>query len=232
MERFQQKKTNMHIIPSILVPDQESCTRQFDAIRDHLSLVQLDIADGIFVPNKTWAEPHVVESIAGNLELELHLMVQEPRKEIERWLEVSQVKRILFHYESDVDIREMVSLIHAQSWQAALVLNPDTPIDVLDPYLDMLDGVMFMGVYPGKQGTPFLPKVLDNIAAFRAKETNHFVELDGGVNLKTLPDIVKTRVDAVCPGSAIWATGDPADNVKNMQHLINSLTDEEERDTT
>lgn len=214
----------MQIIPSILVPDETTFTKQMNAIRGVLPMIQLDIADGEFVPNTTWANPDVVEKVAGNIDVELHMMVADPLKEIERWTEVSQIRRVLFHYESNADIRKTCELIHANDWLAAVVLNPDTPVSVLDPYLDMLDGVMFMGVYPGKQGQAFIPKTLTRIKEFKAKETTHFVELDGAVNLDTLPDIVPTDIDAVCPGSATWKNDDPATNVANMQEIINRLT--------
>lgn len=215
----------VEIIPSILVSSEGAFKTQLNALRDVLPMIQLDIADGKFVPSTTWADPEVVTEVIGEMEMELHLMVEYPLAEIERWADVPNIIRVLFHAESKDDDAEVIEQIHNYGWEASMVLNPDTPIDALDPYLDDLEGVMFMGVVPGAQGQGYIPKTTERIKAFNAKETDHFVELDGAVNEETLPDILQAELDAVCPGSAISGNDrTPEENVHRMEELINRLT--------
>ncbi|MEK7084486.1 MAG: ribulose-phosphate 3-epimerase [Patescibacteria group bacterium] len=209
------------IIPSILVQTEKEFLEQSRAVSDVLSMIQLDIADGKFVPNTTWAEPDVVSEKL-EIDCELHLMVQNPLAEARKWAEVPQVKRVLFHYEAAPDTAgDVAAQIRSYGWEVSVVLNPDTPLSVLDPLLEEIDGVMFMGVNPGFQGQKLIPEVLENIQKFKAKKTSHFVEIDGGVNEDALMDIIASGVDAICPGSAIFVNDrTPRENVKRMKKII------------
>lgn len=215
----------INIIPSILVPDEKTFLAWSRAVEEVLPMIQLDIADGQFVPDETWADPDVVDEHL-NIDCELHLMVQDPLEEIRIWEEVQQVKRVLIHYESDPEnIANIISQAHSYDWEVGLVLNPDTPIDVVKPLIEEIDSLMFMGVVPGKQGQKFIPETLDRIKEARAKFPNLYIELDGAVNEETIPSIVAAGVNAVCPGSAIFGNErTPAENVKRMREMISTLT--------
>lgn len=218
----------IQIIPSLLDCDQTSFLEHLTGLKQSVNMVQIDIADGKFVQNKTWADPDVIKNYL-TFDCELHLMVADPLGVAKAWQGVPQVKRVLVHYEAlkkpTAELHELFKL----GWQVSLVLNPETPITVfnlnLNLNLNLLTGVQFMGVHPGQQGNPFIPEVLDKIREFKAKHHNHFVELDGGVNEDTLPEIVKSGVDAVCPGSAIFGNDrSPAENILQMKKLIQQLT--------
>ncbi|MFB6225836.1 MAG: ribulose-phosphate 3-epimerase [Candidatus Paceibacteria bacterium] len=214
---------SVQIIPSLLVDSREEFLQQIRASQEYIDMIQLDIADGNFVPNETWADPNVVKENV-DIDIELHLMVEDPLKEIERWVPVPQVKRVLFHYESDVNIKEMIIELHKHSWHAGLVLNPDTEIEVVDEFEDDLEDVMFMGVEPGFQGQDLIPEVLDKIDEFTDKYPECFTQIDGSVNKKTIKDIVNTGVNAVCPGSAIFGNKKkPKENIEEMYDLIQEL---------
>jgi ribulose-phosphate 3-epimerase len=215
----------MEIIPSLVVHSAKEFLGQAHAVVNAVDQIQLDIADGKFVPNTTWADPTVAKNeIKSNLEL--HIMVEHPIAEIKKWIGVPQIKRVLFHFEAKDDINETIDLIHQHGWEASIVLNPDTEVKVLDPYLEKIEGVMFMSVYPGFQGQKFIPEALGKIRQFKAKKTKHFVEIDGAVNEETLPEIIATGVDAICPGSATWRNNTPVENIKKMQEIIHRLTEE------
>jgi len=214
------------IIPSILVPDEKTFLSWTKSVEEILPMIQLDIADGAFVQNETWADPTVVDEHL-NIDCELHLMVKNPLEEIRMWEEVQQIKRVLVHYESDPEnIANIVSQAHSYNWEVGLVLNPDTPIDVVDDLIEEIDSLMFMGVVPGKQGQQFIPETLERIQEARKKFPDLYIELDGAVNEDTLPDIATTGVNAICPGSAIFGNDRaPAENVKRMREMISTLTD-------
>ena len=214
----------MIIIPSLLVKTAEQFKQQIKSIQKELDLVQLDIADGKFANNTTWADPKVVEKNT-KIDIELHLMVSEPLKELKRWAEVEQVVRILVHFESIPNLADIMPTLHAYGWEIGIVLNPETDIKVLKPYISEIKSVMFMGVVPGKQGQKLIPEVLEKIKKFNKLYPNMFTELDGGVNEKTMPGIVASGVEAVCPGSAIVGNKrTPAENIKRMKKLIHKLT--------
>ena len=185
--------------------------------------IQLDIADGKFVPNVTWANPTVVKKLR-KLDVELHLMVTDPLTELKKWVNVKQVKRVLFHYESPVRHSEIINFAKKNNWQIGIVLNPDTPVNAIEPYLNQLDAVMFMGVHPGFQGQTLIKEVLVKITKFTAKYPKVFTELDGAVNESNLLEIIKTGVNAICPGSAVFGRGKPSENVKRMQKIIEKHT--------
>ncbi|OIO20306.1 MAG: hypothetical protein COY69_00775 [Candidatus Magasanikbacteria bacterium CG_4_10_14_0_8_um_filter_32_14] len=214
----------MLIIPSILVRTSQELKNQIQSINKSVSRVQIDLADGIFVDNKTVSDPKTITKYC-KIEAELHLMVNDPLKELKKWQKVKQIKKILVHFESVKNLHDILSTLHAYNWEIGIVLNPETNIKTLDEYISEIKGVMFMGVHPGKQGQKLLPKVLNNIKKFKTKYPKIFVELDGGVNEKNLEKIIISGVDAICPGSAIFGNKNkPADNIKNMNKFINSLT--------
>lgn len=214
----------MLIIPSILVQSEEEFIKQINAIQNNVDLVQIDIADGKFVPNTTWAEPQIVETYA-RMSIELHLMVNDPLSTLEKWINVKNLKQVFIHYESPKNVKRALEFAQINFWQKGLALKPDTPTDKIEPYLNLLDTVMFMGVNPGFQGQGFIHSVLDKIKDFKKKHPEIFVSLDGAVNFATLPEIIAIGVDAVYPGNAIFGNQNPPrENIKKMRKIIDRLT--------
>lgn len=213
----------IQIIPSLLVDSEEEFRQQITTVHDYIEMVQIDIADGNFVPNETWSNPQTVDKVL-EIGAELHLMVENPQKEIEKWKNIDKIERVLFHYEATDKVRPTIQEIKENDWQAGIVINPNTKIKQIEQYIDQVDSVMFMGVKPGFQGQELIPEVLDKIKKFKEKHPNKFTEIDGSVNEQTLPDIIKTSIDAVCPGSAIFGNDHtPKENVMSMKKLITRL---------
>lgn len=214
------------IIPSMLVTEEVDFEEQLVAIQGVVKMVQIDLADGEFVPNITWAFENP-ETAQGYLEMdfELHLMVADPVEVMKSWDENSYLKRILFHYESVPEVRETIKELKKYGKEIGIVLNPETDIDVLDEYLNDIQSVMFMGVNPGFQGQPFIVETLDRVREFKAKNTKHFIEVDGAVSEANLAELVEAGVNAVCPGSAIFGNEKtPVENVEKFEKLIHELT--------
>ena len=212
---------NMEIIPSILTTTENEFTEQLAAMNlAPINAVHIDITDGIFVPKQTFTSPEITQNILQQSGCELHLMVADPLAVLPLWAEVPNVIRVLFHYETGVDVTKVAEAIHEQGWEAGLVLNPETPIDVIEPLLEHLDTVMFMGVIPGSQGQTLIPQVLEKAYTCRQKYPDLYLEWDGDVTEETLPHIINTGVDAVCPGHAVFGAGDPVENIVKLQNLI------------
>lgn len=218
----------MQIIPSLFVSDKKSFQKQLTGLGTSVNIIQIDIADGDFVDATTWSHNHAEEIQAllpFNLQVELHLMVRNPLEELKKWQKIEQVIRILVHYESVQNLHDILPTLHAYGWEIGIAINPNTPLWVLDPYLKEIKTVLFMGVMPGKQGQEFDASILQKIIDLRARGDNHFIEIDGGVNENTIPDILDAGADAICPGSAIFGNRrKPASNVATLQKLIHKLT--------
>lgn len=216
----------MKIIPSMLTQTRDEFVNLINEVQDSVDMIQIDIADGMFVPNITWANPEDISQIL-KIDCELHLMVQDPFEEIEKWIDVPQVKRVFFHFDAvgPDESENILKVIKANEWEAGIVLNPDTPTEMIEPLMPLIDAVMFMGVVPGFQGQSYIPETTARMKEFKAAHKNTFVSLDGAVNVQTLPDIATANIDAVCPGSAIFHTNKtPAENVEDIRELINRLT--------
>lgn len=209
----------MKIIPAILVKSEAEFLQQTKSIETETDYTHIDVADGQFVSETTWADPEVV---CTNLKIncELHLMVQNPLAVIEKWKNVPQVKRILFHAEAGSNIEATIDAIHAQGWQATVVLNPETSPGAIESVVQKLDGVMGMTIHPGAQGRAFMPEVLSKLTALKQKYPHLIMQVDGGVNEDTLLQIKNTGVDCACVGSAVFGHGNPAENLANLKKLI------------
>lgn len=214
----------IQIIPSLLVQSQEEFIKKYTALNNAVDMIQIDIADGLFVPNTTWADPDVIQKTV-DTDIELHLMVSDPLEELKKWQRVEQVKRIYVHYES-THLEDILPTLHAYGWQIGVAINPETPATILEPFANEIKAVLFMSVIPGKQGQPFIREVLEKITLFRMLHPDMYLSIDGAVNMKTIPDIVSVGVDAICPGSAIVGNGSPEKNVHVMKKLIHTLTDQ------
>ena len=213
----------VQIIPSLLISSEEEFKKQIAAIKNKIKMVQIDIADGKFVPNTTWAYSHPKEAqnYLSAVDFELHLMVSDPLAVLKDWIKCKRLKRILAHFESTDDLEKILSELKKTNKEIGVVLKPETSLTALVPHLESIDTVMFMGVNPGFQGQKLIPEVLEKIKNFKSMGTGHFTEIDGAVNMETLPEIIKTGVDAICPGSAIFGNDrDPAKNIIEMKKML------------
>jgi ribulose-phosphate 3-epimerase len=148
-------------------------------------------------------------------------MVNDPIAEMEKWFFVPHVKRVLVHFEGPHDIAETIQKAKQTEWEVGLVLNPGTPTTVIGDFVNDIDLIMFMGVYPGFQGQEFIPETCNRIAETKAKGIAQPISVDGGVNEKTIPTLIKAGVDIICPGSAVFGNDKtPAENVLALQRLI------------
>lgn len=211
----------MQIIPSLLTDDQLIYVNSLDELQNACEMVQIDITDDLFVPEKTIDNSDLTNLHIGTLQIELHLMVEHPCITLTQWHHNPHVRRVYIHAECADISQKTLELIREHGWQVGIALKPETLISVLEPYIKQIDAVLFLGVEPGRQGRPFQPQVLEKIKTFKSKNPNIFCALDGGVSETTLPEIIQSGVDAVCPGSAVFGNEKtPKENIERMKKLI------------
>ena len=212
------------IIPSILVNNKEAFIGCYTGLKQSVDMIQLDIADGEFAPNKTWGNPQDIATHT-KTKVELHLMVQNPLAEMKKWSSVDQIKRVLIHIESLGNLNGATNFAKEKGWELGLVLNPDTEILRIEPFVEHATVIMFMGVYPGFQGQTFIPNTCTRVRKAKQHYPDKKISVDGGVNKETIPSLMRSGVDIICPGSAIFGnTKTPAENVLDLKTYMANIS--------
>jgi ribulose-phosphate 3-epimerase len=210
----------MQIVPSILVPTFAEFSEQAKRLSPVFPLLQIDVMDGEFVDNKSFDEVGDVKNIENLPDLELHLMVRHPLEEMEKWSNVKNIKKIIFHIESSDDPLAVINAIHGRCAQTGIALNPETPLGNVLPYADRVNEILFMTVHPGHQGAAFVPEVKNKILEFAKLENRPLCAVDGGINENNIAEVKSWGVDVFCVGSALTKTDNPQ---KTLDNLLNKI---------
>lgn len=215
----------MLVSPSLLAADFGNLEREmtwFNA--SDADLLHLDLMDGIFVPNLSFGFP-VLEAVARlcTKPLDAHLMVQRPQDYLPRMLKLPNLRYFNFHVESDCDVTDLLGQVRKSGLPCALTISPDTPVAALRPWLNVLDMVLIMSVYPGFGGQKFIPATLSRVRELKAmaKEAGKeiLIEVDGGVNHETSPQLALAGTDILVAGSYVFGSADPAGRVSELKAL-------------
>jgi len=211
----------IELAPSILAADFAHLSEQVDAaVRGGGTIIHVDIMDGHFVPNLTLG-PVVVSSLrkATDLPLDCHLMIERPDEFIPEFAEAG-ADWISVHQEVCRHLHRTLNLIRSHDIAPGVVLNPATPIETLSEVLDIVDHVLIMSVNPGFGGQKFIPGAVHKIrrlAEWRAQARLNFrIEVDGGIDLDTVGEVVRAGAEILVAGSAVFSEGDPADNAQKL----------------
>ena len=167
-----------------------------------------DVMDGHFVPNITFGPP-VVKSLrrATDAVLDCHLMISEPTKYVESFIEAG-ADWVSIHVEAPDDIPTALQMIRDGGARAGIVLNPDTPLERAEPYLDDVGLVLIMSVFPGFGGQSFMSEVLDKVRALKQAGFDGEISIDGGIAEATAPLAIDAGVDVMVAGTAVFGQED------------------------
>jgi len=219
----------VEIIPSILSADFARLGEEIAKVeRAGISMLHVDVMDGHFVPNFTHGPP-VVKSIRKitKLTLDIHLMITDPDRYAPLFVEAG-ADMVSVHQEACVHLDRTLRMIQSEGARAGVVLNPATPVMMVEEVLEVADHVLLMSVNPGFGGQRFLPHVLKKVRAldYRRRQLGKAlpIEIDGGVNMDNLAQIVQAGCDWIVTGSSVFLSEDPESTVKHMQQIAREAT--------
>jgi ribulose-phosphate 3-epimerase len=217
----------IELAPSILSADFARLGEQVRAACEGgASVIHVDIMDGHFVPNLTIGPP-VVKSLrkVTDLPLDCHLMIENPDEFIPVFAEAG-INWMSVHQEACRHLNRTLHLIKSHDCQAGVVINPATPVETLTEVLDIVDYVLVMSVNPGFGAQQFIPSTLHKmrkLAQIRSQRGLQYrIEVDGGVALDTIADVVHAGAEILVAGNAVFGKGDPK---KNAESLLKAATE-------
>jgi len=217
----------IELAPSILSADFARLGEQVCAAAEGGgSVIHVDIMDGHFVPNLTIGPP-VVRSLrkVTDLPLDCHLMIEHPDEFIPAFAEAG-ADWISVHQEATRHLDRTLHLIKSRDCLAGVVINPATPVDTLTEVLEIVDYVLVMSVNPGFGAQKFIPSTLHKMRALADirghRGLNYRIEVDGGVGLDTVADVVRAGAEILVAGNAVFGHGDPR---KNAHELLKAATE-------
>ena len=211
----------IELAPSILASDFAHLADQVrDATAGGGTVVHVDIMDGHFVPNLTMGPP-LVKSLrkATELPLDCHLMIEDPDLFIPEFA-AAGANWMSVHQEACVHLNRTLNLIKSHGCRAGVVINPATPVDSLSEVLDIADYILVMSVNPGFGAQKFIPAAvhkLRRLADLRAQRgLDYRIEVDGGIDLTTVAEVVRAGAEILVAGNAIFGKGDPKVNAEKL----------------
>ena len=217
----------IELAPSILSADFARLAEQVHAASEGGgTVIHVDVMDGHFVPNLTVGPP-LVKSLrkATDLPLDCHLMIENPDQFIAEFVEAG-ADWISVHQEACRHLNRTLNLIRSHDALAGVVINPATPVETLSEVLDIVDYVLVMSVNPGFGGQKFIPETVHKIrrlADLRSQRgLNYRIEVDGGIALETVAEVVRAGAEILVAGNAVFGQGDPK---TNAQKLLKAATE-------
>lgn len=219
----------IELAPSILSADFAHLSDAVKAVTEGgASVLHMDVMDGHFVPNITIGPP-VVASLrkVTELPLDVHLMIENPDLYIPAFLDAG-ADWISVHQEACTHLHRTLELIRSHNANPGVVINPATPVEMLEEVLGMVHHVLVMSVNPGFGGQKFIPLTLEKVRKLvmmrDARRAQFRIEIDGGIGTDTIADAVRAGVEILVAGNAVFGHGNPRDNTRRLIKLATEAT--------
>lgn len=212
----------LKLAPSILSADFGHLAEDVKKIEEGgADYIHVDVMDGHFVPNISFGAP-VMKCLNGKtgLPYDVHLMIENPDKYIEDFV-TPQTEYITVHQEACTHLHRTVQNIKSKGVKAGVSINPATPVSTLECILPDVDLVLIMSVNPGFGGQKFIEGTLDKVRELaeikRAKNLNFVIEIDGGITLDNIKEVMDAGVEMAVAGSAVFKAEDVVKRVKDFK---------------
>jgi ribulose-phosphate 3-epimerase len=221
--------TKIELAPSILSANFGQLASEAQAALDGGgTIVHIDVMDGHFVPNITIG-PLVVASLRKTIKapFDCHLMIENPDQFIPAFAEAG-ANWISVHQEACVHLDRTLHLIESEGCKPGVVINPATPVHAIDEVLDIVHHVLVMSVNPGFGGQKFIRNSLKKIETLvrirEARRLNFRIEIDGGVDVNTVADIVRAGAELLVAGNALFGKGNRQENARKLLKAARAAT--------
>jgi len=214
----------VEIVPSLLSADFARLADEISRVEQAgITMLHVDVMDGHFVPNITVGPP-VVKCIrnATKLTLDVHLMIMDPDRYAPLFIEAG-ADQVSVHQETCPHLDRTLRAIQAEGRPAGVVLNPSTPVTMLEDVLEVADFVLIMSVNPGFGGQRLIPRALEKIRWLKQRRAElglkYAIEIDGGVNHDNLAEVVRAGCDWVVTGATVFESPDPTATVAELRTI-------------
>ena len=210
------------IIPTVFARNKKQFRKRLKNLLELNRDLQIDFMDGKFVKTKGINVKDVPDLTKYNIRFEAHLMILNPSFYI-RDLKNKGFKKVIFHYEAINDRDKALGLIfyiHNNGMKALVALNPETDVNKIKEILYYADGVLLMGVHPGRENQKFISKVYGKIRMLKRINRKIKVQIDGGVNLQIAEKLKRLKVDAINSGSFIAEAKEPREALRDLERAF------------
>ena len=222
----------IEIIPAIIAKNFTGLKEKIKKVEPYVKWVHIDVMDGNFVPNFTWNKPEELKYYDPGVFLEAHLMIREPEKYVEDWIEAG-IKRIIFHIEATSDPKRVIKICRERKVEVGVAINPVTPLNAIEdliktgwacppfgkepegPYCPNM--VLVMANTPGFGGQEFKPETLERIKTLRGLYPHLTIGVDIGMNPKTAKQAVEAGANVIVAGSYILNSDDVEQAIEELK---------------
>lgn len=206
----------MKVIPTVFAKNKKEFQERFKKLLPVSKNLQIDFMDGKFVKSKSVSLSQVPNLKKYKNNFEAHMMTHYPQKRLPK---ISRLgfKKFIFHLSAVKNPEQVIQ--RARKWKLSpwIAVNPEVKLHKVLPFLLKSDGVLFMGVHPGKEKQKFIPKTLDKIRELRAISKTVKIQVDGGINEKTAKQLAKAGVNIINSGSFVSEAENPKEALKKLQ---------------
>ena len=215
----------------IIAPSMLSCN--FGKLEEEIEMVNksnadwfhLDIMDGVFVPNITFGTPILdVFKKYSEKHLDMHLMIVNPENYVEKFASLG-ANTITVHYEACDNLKGTIKQIKKLNVKAGVAINPDTDVSLLKEYIDQIDLVCLMSVFPGFSGQKFINETYERLKSLKTiisnSNANTIIQIDGGVSLDNAKKLVSIGADILVAGSFVFKSESPKKTIEKLYTAIN-----------